>query len=367
MKKFIDVDNKKRKDYNKVATHPLQSFEWGEFRKVTGIKVIRRALVENNKIIDGFTLTIHKIPYLPYFVGYLPKGNFPKKEILDEIQRIGKEEKCIFIQLEPNIIKFKVQSSKFKVDERLRVAFHPLFTKYTFVLDLTRSEEELLAQMQSKTRYNVRLAQKKGVFIEKDNSKEAFNNYLNLTQETTTRQRFYAHTPDYHKLLWETICLNPNPNSSPKTKGAKEEIEKIDKNRLAYHLLNAKHKADNGSIHTLVSWVLFTFQDTLYYPYGASSSKFKEVMASNLIAWEAIKLGKRLGLKKFDMWGAMGPEPDTRDPWYGFHRFKQGYGGELTEFIGSYDLIINPVLYNFYKGADKTRWALLKLNKLRGR
>ena len=86
-------------------------------------------------------------------------------------------------------------------------------------------------------------------------------------------------------------------------------------------------------------------------------------MASNLLCWEAIKFGKKLGLTKFDMWGALGPNPDKNDPWYGFHRFKEGYGGKLTEFVGSYDLVINPVLYQTYKVADKLRWAALKFKK----
>jgi lipid II:glycine glycyltransferase (peptidoglycan interpeptide bridge formation enzyme) len=78
--------------------------------------------------------------------------------------------------------------------------------------------------------------------------------------------------------------------------------------------------------------MLLNFKDTLYYPYGGSSKIHPEVMANNLICWEAIKLGKKLGLKKFDMWGALGPNPSPSDPWYGFHRFKAGYGGKHIEF-----------------------------------
>ena len=84
-------------------------------------------------------------------------------------------------------------------------------------------------------------------------------------------------------------------------------------------------------------------------------------MASNLMMWEAIKLGKKHGCKMFDMWGSMGPEPDQRDPWYGFHRFKQGYGGQLTEFVGTYDLVVNKLPYRIYTLADKLRWMGLKL------
>ncbi len=347
MTNFIDIGEDKKEDYNKVVSHPLQSYEWGEFRKKTGIKVIRRGLIRNGKIKDAFTLTLHKIPRTKYYAGYLPKGNQPTRELLDELVRIGKEENCIFIQLEPNVRKenWKLEIGNWKFP--LKRAAHPLFTKYTFVLDLTRSEQELLASMHPKTRYNIKVAEKHKAKVVEDNSKESFEHYLKLLTETTLRQGFYAHTPSYHRNLFETLGNNQNPNN------------------LSYHLLNATYDLkDTGKKEILASWVLFVFKDTLYYPYGASSREHREVMANNLIAWEAIRLGKKLGLKKFDMWGALGPEPDKNDPWHGFHRFKEGYGAELVEFVGSYDLVIKPAVYEIYKITDKIRWGFLRFKKI---
>ena len=86
-------------------------------------------------------------------------------------------------------------------------------------------------------------------------------------------------------------------------------------------------------------------------------------MASNLLMWEAIKLGKKLGAKKFDMWGSLGPNYDTDDPWSGFTRFKEGYGTKFVEFTGSYDLVINKNLYKLYNLADKFRGQYLKLRR----
>ena len=86
-------------------------------------------------------------------------------------------------------------------------------------------------------------------------------------------------------------------------------------------------------------------------------------MHSNLAMWEGILFGKKLGLKKFDMWGAMEENPDTKDPWFGFHDFKRKFGPEHVKFIGSYDLIINPVVYQAYKVADKLRWLYLRIKK----
>ena len=308
--------------------HPLQSNSWGEFRQKTGIKVIS----DNNLI-----LTIHPIPHTKFTIGYLPKGPAINKEMLDKLKDVGEKENCIFIQIEPNVLKKGSQEYKFK---NLRKSARPLFTNYTFILDLKKSEEEILKNMDQKTRYNIRLAEKKNVKVSEDNSDDAFKDYLRLTEETTKRQNFYAHSKNYHKLMWETLKANS---------------ENKDKDKLTAHLLKATY---NGEI--LATWILFVLGDTLYYPYGASSTKYREVMASNLMMWEAIKFGKKLGLRKFDMWGAMGLTPDKNDPWYGFHKFKEGFGPTHVEYIGSFDFIIKNNWYAIYKVLNKIRWFILK-------
>ncbi|OGH33529.1 MAG: hypothetical protein A3J69_01260 [Candidatus Levybacteria bacterium RIFCSPHIGHO2_02_FULL_42_12] len=333
MYSFIAIENDQKQAFNAIAPHPLQSFEWGEFRKKTGVEVVRRGLMKNGKLIESFQMTLHSIPHLPFRVGYVPKGTMPTPFMIHELKKIGREKRCIFIQLEPHVTKdIKILRDK---DSKIVPSAHPLFTKYTFEIDLTKSEDELLKNMHPKTRYNIRVAQKHRVEIREDNSDEAFDEYLRLTGETTKRQGFFAHSQEYHRLMWQTL----------KTKSD-----------LTAHLLTALYRSK-----TLVCWILLVFKDTLYYPYGASSSEHKETMASNLMMWEGIKFGKRTGLKTFDMWGALGHDPDKNDPWYGFHRFKEGYGGTLTEFVGNYDLIINPFLYKAYVIADKLRWLFLKL------
>lgn len=336
---FIDVEEKNWEKFNKTVIHPLQSYEWGEFRRLTNVQVIRRA---TSDFKTAYTMTIHKIPKLPYFIGYIPKCTYPKKEMLEDIKIQAGKYKCIYVQLEPDEV--KTQDNELKMEGfDIRKSFHPLFTKYSFVLNLTPSEDELLKNMHSKTRYNIRVAQKHNVSVVEDNSEKGFQEFLKLYNETTKRQKFYAHTPAYHKRLWETLC-EANKNKTM--------------NHLSYHLLHAFYNKK-----VLTSWVLFSFRDKLYYPYGASSREHREVMASNLLMWEAIRLGKKLGLRKFDMWGALSENPNPQDPWYGFHKFKQGYGATLTEFIGSYDLVIMPKLYEMVKIADTARWIILNLKK----
>ncbi len=347
----LSITDKEKDEYNKQVTHPLQSYAWGEFREKEGIKVIRRGFFDGNKLKSGFQLTIHKIPRTNFTIGYLPKGEYPTEELINELKKIGKEEKCIFIQLEPNVINrihhlLGNYHSPVKANDDLKElglvrAAHPLFTKYTFLLDLTKSEDELLKNMHQKARYNIRVAQRHGVEVVEDNSDKAFEQFWKLMEETTKRQKFYAHSKHYHRLQWDLINISKHP-----------------KNALVSHLFLARYKGK-----TLTAWLLFTFKDKLFYPYGASSNERREVMHSNLMMWEAIRFGQKNKLTEFDMWGSMGPDPDTKDPWYGFHNFKQKYGPELVEFIGSYDLVINPAMYHAYKVADKLRWLYLRMKK----
>ena len=217
-------------------------------------------------------------------------------------------------------------------------AAHPLFTKYTLQLDLTKSEDELLSAMHPKARYNIKVAQKHGVVVTEENTKKGFNRYWELTEETTTRQGFFAHTKNYHMTQWETL---------PHT---------VEKDTLSSHLLFASYETK-----PLTAWIVFIFKDMLYYPYGASSQEHREVQHSTLMMWEAIRFGKKHHIKTFDMWGAAAPGTPESDPWFGFTQFKERFGPTRVEFIGSFDLVIRPTLYQGYKIADKLRWLLLKL------
>lgn len=321
-------------DFDKLARHPLQSWSWGEFRKKTGIGLTRIGFGDK-KVEEVFQITWHKIPHTGLCIGYCPKSVVPNKEEVVAIEKIAKKRGAIFVKFEPNE---KVGPVAEKNIAQLEKYFNwvkgkSLFTKYTFQLDISKSEEELLKNMHQKTRYNLRLAEKRGVEIIEDNSTQGFEDYWRLMEETTKRQGFFAHGKEYHRKMWQTTT-----------------------EAGMGHLFKAVYQGE-----TLTTWMVFILNDTIYYPYGASSNEHREVMASNLMMWEVIRYGKKQGCKLFDMWGSLGPEPDIHDPWYGFHKFKQGYGAELVEFLGSFDLVVRPMLYQAYGLTDKLRWVGLKL------
>lgn len=330
------ITEDQKDQYNKLATHVIQSWEWGEFRKQLGLPLLRYGIFKKGKLAIAFQLTLHKIPFTNQFVGYLPKGPLPNKELAEALEKIGQENNCAFIKVEPNVL----EDEPYKVYPKFLPSPKPMFTKYNFIMDLTKSEEELLKNMHPKTRYNIRLAERKGVKVEAKDDDKAFEAFLKLHFDTTKRQGFHSHNAAYHRKLWR-------------------ELKKAGMARVLIGYYQKK---------PLSAWLLFNFKDTLYYPFGASSVEHKEVMANNLVAWEAIKLGKKLGLKQFDMWGAAhSPDPDKSDPFYGFHNFKKGYGGKLVEYLGTFDLVFNSPLYFAFTNIDRFTKFKIFLLKLLGK
>jgi lipid II:glycine glycyltransferase (peptidoglycan interpeptide bridge formation enzyme) len=329
------LDDSFRQEYDTKVTHVIQSWLWGEFRKSLGIPLVRYGIFKDNKLERAFQLSFHEVPIVKRFVGYLPKGPFPDSEMAQALTKISKEQNCIFIKTEPDV----EITDKQRLDHRFRKAIKPLFTKYNFVLDLSPSEEDLLKSFHQKTRYNIKVAVKKGVRVEVLDNDEGLKTYLKLYFETTKRQGYFGHNENYHSKVYETFS---------KTGQVKFVI------------------ASYNNIQ-LTAWMLLIFKDKLYYPYGGSSHLHRDVMSSNLVAWEAIKLGKSLGLREFDMWGALGPLADPKDSWYGFHRFKQGYGGRLAEYLGSFDLVENEALYYAFNSVDKFTKVKVALLRALGR
>lgn len=328
------LTSKDKTAYNKQVNHIIQSWEWGEFRTHIGLPVLRFGLFEKDIMMQAFQLTLHQIPFTKQYVGYLPKGPFPDKEQLKALKEIGKQYNCAFIKLEPNCL--VNEHMLHNLPKELVRSTKPYFTKYNFLLNLNQTEDELRQNMHPKTRYNINVAQKKGVEVQERDDDKAFDIFLDLYFETTKRQGYHGHNRTYHRKAWETFKKNGQA-------------------RILIGFFQNK---------PLSAWMLLNFKDTLYYPYGGSSIEHKEVMANNLVAWEAIRLGKRLRLKTFDMWGASSPDTTPSDPHYGFHRFKQGYGGELVQYIGTYDLVFNRPLYHAFMQVDKITGLKVLLLKL---
>lgn len=291
-------------------SHPLQSHEWGEFRAENGNLVSR---------INNFQIIWSKIPLVSFYFGTLLKSEIPTKTDLEDFIKEAKKINGIGIRIEPN-----VQSGNMP---KGLVKGRRFFTPQTYWLDLTKSEEELLKNMHPKGRYNIKVAQKHKVEIKESDDIDQFLLLNNLTQK---RQGFYAHDEKYFRNMWMHL-----------------------KGKIA-HLFVAEYQNE-----ILTAWIIFKYEDTIYYPYGASSDKFRNVMAPSLMLWETALWGKRRGCKIYDLWGV--------EEGKGFTRFKEQFGPKLITFIGTYDLIINPVLYKLFRISENIRWQILgSLRHMRG-
>lgn len=282
--------------------HPLQSKEWGEFRAENGNLVSR---------VDDFQIVWSKIPHTSFYFGYCGKCQIPSDKDVTNIKNEAKKIGGIGIRFEPNALEGNMPKGF--------VRGRRFFTPQTFCLDLTQTEEELLKNMHQKGRYNIRVAQKHNVVIKESKDIDIF---ITLSNQTQKRQGFYAHDEKYFRNMWKHL---------------REKIA---------HLFVAEYE---GQI--LAAWIVFKYGDTIYYPYGASSDKHRNVMATSLMLWETALWGKKNGCKIYDLWGV--------EEGKGFTKFKEQFGPTLVTFVGTYDLIINPLFYWLFRLMENLRWQIL--------
>lgn len=312
-----------------MTKHVVQSPEWGEFKSKFGTTAIGAG---------GVQYTKHKLPFSNQYYAYCPKVD-PANIQWEELKKSLEENGCFVINFDvPNVLKNSAQaqeSKKMFEDAGCKVSSKNTFTKNNIILDISKSEEDLMANMHKKHRYNIKYAEKKGVVVTKGHYKEDFEMFYDLVESTAQRQKYLVHPKSYYQMLWELL-------------GKKDMA----------HLLIAKIDAI-----PLAAWMLFTYGEYIYYPYGGSSIDQKNLHASNLLGWEAIKLGKQKNLKTFDMWGACKDINDQSDPEWGFSNFKLKFGGEYVEYIDSYDYILNAGMYKMFTFAYPKILAMLKALK----
>ena len=342
--------------FDAAVGHPIQSWDWGEFKKAFGAVPERIGFFENGKLVRGVQVIFSRLPKTPFTAGYCAKGFLPDNSQIDIFKELAKKHRAVFIKAEPDFCrpvpeqapvgaehtkntKEALHSALFSEEDAYLVskkAVHgsPVFKEYNFLLDIDKTEEALQASFNSKTRYNIRLAEKRGVTITDNSTEQGIEDYVRLMEETTKRQGFFNHNGQYFKTLF---------NLFPKDR------------------IRVFEAVYEGQV--LTAWILFNFNGRLYYPYGASSNLHREVMPNNLIMWEAIRFGRRQGCSVFDLWGCLGPTPDTKDAWYGFHKFTAGYSPRLMQYIGTYDFVYKPCLYKLFTAADTLRRRLLQRKK----
>jgi lipid II:glycine glycyltransferase (peptidoglycan interpeptide bridge formation enzyme) len=301
--------------------HLLQTGEWGELKSAFGWKPVR--------VISGHVgaqILFRRLP-LGFTIGYIPKlvisDQLVSEPFWKEIDSVCRKHRAIFCKVEPDSwdSNFILHPSSFILSK------HNIQPPRTIVIDIRGTEEEILARMKQKTRYNIRLAEKKGVTVHAWDDVDSFHKMMLVTGG---RDGFGVHSLEYYKRAYELL--------QPKGLGEILVAEYEGKPLAALFV------ARNGN--------------RAYYLYGASTDEERNRMPTYLLQWEAMKWAKVRGGEEYDLWGVPDEEEATleanfetrHDGLWGVYRFKRGFGGELKRAAQALDRVYNPLLY----------WAYLK-------
>jgi len=312
--------------------HILQSYEWGEIKGRGEWQPIR-VLLENERQEPQAAISLLKrdIPKLGRSIFYAPRGpvgDIHNPELLDalfaEVRNLAKKHRAVMLKIDPDVPAHDelfadyLRTRGFAGAEKGE-GFEGVQPKHVFRLDISADEETLFQSFHPKTRYNIRLAQKKGVTINENCRKEDLPVFYEILKETTERDRFLVRPYPYFADLWDYLAPP---------------------GYLKLFMACYEGKPVAGTL-------AFLFGDKAWYIYGASSNSHRNVMPNYLLQWNMIKWAKANNCTLYDFRGVPGNLSED-NPLYGLFRFKKGFNGEYTEFIGEYDLIFSPFYYRLW-------------------
>ena len=278
---------------------------------------------------------------------YLPKGPLMdweaavlRRRVLDDLQAFAKQQGAIFIKGDPDVrlgtgVPGSAEAVEFRGGQQVRDElvrrgwkFSPdqIQFRNTVLVDLAPSEDELLGRMKQKTRYNLRLAQKKGVTVRAGTPADLPLLYR-MYAETSVRDGFLIREEGYYQTVWRTFGSLPLSDASQQP-FSEPLIAEVD-----------------GQPVAAIS--LFYFAGQAIYLFGMSRETHREKMPNYLLQWEAMRRAKALGCRVYNLWGAP-DEFNEQDGLWGVFRFKEGLGGTVSRTIGAWDFTPNPLLYRLY-------------------
>jgi lipid II:glycine glycyltransferase (peptidoglycan interpeptide bridge formation enzyme) len=308
-----------------LANHPnahlLQMGEWGELKSAFDWKPVRVVAGD-----VGAQILFRKLP-LGFTIAYMPKPVFSDQlsvvsnQFWKEVDLACKKNRAVFLKVEPDSWskEFNLQPSNFKLSN------HNIQPPRTVVISIKEDEEPILARMKPKCRYNIRLAEKKGVTIRAWDDIKAFHEMMTVTGG---RDNFGVHSLEYYQRAYS--LFHP--------KGVCE-------------LLVAEYEGK-----PLAALMVFANAKRAWYVYGASNDEERNRMPTYLLQWEAIRWAKARGCEEYDLWGVPDENEDVleanfesrRDGLWGVYRFKRGFGGEVKRAAQALDKVYNPLLYWMY-------------------
>lgn len=310
---------------------------------------------------------------------YIPKGPLLdwtneslRNRVLNNLQSFAKQQGGIFLKIDPDVVLGTgiPQSEEDNLNDNGQSVVSDLKQrgwvyssdqiqfKNTVLIDLKPSEEELLARMKQKTRYNIRLAEKKGVAL-RVGTQGDFDMLYKMYAETSVRDGFVIRDEGYYKTVWQMFTANTQfPISTDREASPWDQLPITDSQLPFTEPLIAEINNE-----PVASIFVFYFARRAYYVYGMSRAIHREKMPTYLLQWEAMKHAKAKGCTVYDLWGA--PDVfDESDSMWGVYRFKEGLGGKVLRTLGAWDFAPNPFWYKLY---SETIPRLLDVMRSRGK
>ena len=311
------------KDWNKnLFNHEeanfLQSLEWAKVNEAIGHKVIFEKF-DDKSLCLMIVKNAKRGRYMEIPGGPIIDWQNPKKveRSFNKIKEIAKTEHCAFIRLRPQLENTEENREILKTLSAKPATMH-LHAEHTVILDLTKNEDELMADMRRQTRYEVRRALKMGIKAEFDNSEEIFKKFHKIQAETAARQHFIP--PDLKTLLAEHEAFGKNAKIY--TAYIEEDGKKKD---IAYGL------------------ILVAGEEAEYFE-AASTDLNRQLPGAHALQWQVMRDLKAAKIKRYNLWGIAPPnQPNHR--YAKVTTFKTGFGGEVKEFIHAHDIVVNKVQY----------------------
>lgn len=303
----------------KPDVHLLQSSPWAKFKEKFGWSSIR---IVNETW--GAQILFRHLP-LGLKIAYIPKGPVGEinEKFLQDIDQIVKKNHSIFLKIEPD--KWDDSSKELWMESQFLIASKTIQPRRTILINLRGDELDWLGDMKQKTRYNIRLAQKKEIVIKESNDLKTF---YELIQSTSDRDGFGIHSFEYYTTVYEEFI-------------EKQQVALL----LAYY-----------NEIPLAGIMVFRFGQRAWYFYGASNNRERNRMPTYLLQFEAMKWAKKYGCIEYDLWGI--PDEDEAkleeefsnrsDGLWGVYRFKRGFGGKIKRQSCAYDRVYMPILYRLY-------------------
>jgi lipid II:glycine glycyltransferase (peptidoglycan interpeptide bridge formation enzyme) len=314
------------------ASHPwgdlLQSWAWGDLKANSAWTPIRIAAFEGSEIIAAASLLKRKLPKVNRCILYASRGPTIDTSNLDLVRaftefllHIGQKEKAILIKIDP-----PVPIEDTRSDKNLQaVGFRPITgdgfggtqPKCVMQLDLDKPADALIATFKEKWRYNIRLAERKGVQVDLDAGRDQLGAFYALLKETTERDGFIVRSQRYFEDMWDLLY----PRGEIKLAIASFEGQPL-----------------SGAL-------CYKFGDKAWYTYGASSNAHRNLMPNHLMQWRLIKWAQDSGCRWYDFRGVSPVKGDGDEHLRGLNRFKEGFSPRFVEYIGEYDLVLSPAWY----------------------